>query len=102
MTALEQAIADIVATQVSAAEKRILESLVADTDRTLSFAQACEYLSISDYTLRKLVKSKAIPHRMHGAEGSKNPRYLFSSNSLNQWKRDEEARNYRPNGGLST
>jgi hypothetical protein len=99
MTAIEQAIADIVAVQVAAAEKRILENLAATNDSTLSFSQACTYLSISEYTLRNLVKAKAIPHRVHGAEGSKNPRYLFSSNSLDIWKREEEARNYRPNGG---
>lgn len=96
MTALEKAIADIVALHVSEAEKRILERLSASSDKTLTFSEACGYLQISDYTLRKLCKSKRIPHRTVGAEGSKSPRYLFSSVSLDKWKREEEARNYRP------
>ncbi|WP_433581423.1 helix-turn-helix domain-containing protein [Paenibacillus amylolyticus] len=100
MTSIEHAIAELVAVQVAAAEKRILESLSVSTDQTLTFSEACNYLSMSEYTLRKLVKSKSIPHRVHGAEGSKNPRYLFSSISLDRWKRDEEARNYRPIGGI--
>ncbi|MEO2261203.1 helix-turn-helix domain-containing protein [Paenibacillus amylolyticus] len=100
MTAIEHAIAEMVAVQVAAAEKRIMESLVAAKDQTLTFSEACNYLSMSEYTLRNLVKSKSIPHRAHGAQGSKNPRYLFSSNSLDRWKRDEEARNYKPDGGI--
>ncbi|WFR63064.1 helix-turn-helix domain-containing protein [Paenibacillus amylolyticus] len=100
MTAIELAIAEMVAVQVAAAEKRIMASLVSSNDKTLSFSEACIYLSMSEYTLRNLVKSKLIPHRVHGAEGSKNPRYLFSSNSLDRWKRDEEDRNYKPGGGI--
>jgi hypothetical protein len=95
MTALEKAIADIVALQVAEAEKRIMERLSAASDRTLSFSEACDYLNMSSYSLRKLCLSKSIPHRTVGSEGSKNPRYLFSSNSLDRWKRDEEARNYK-------
>ncbi|MNW58955.1 Helix-turn-helix domain protein [compost metagenome] len=96
MTSLEKAIADIVALHVAEAEKRILESLSAASDRTLSFSEACDYLHMSDYTLRSLCKAKRIPHRTVGADGSKSPRYLFSTVSLDKWKREEEARNYRP------
>lgn len=95
MTALEKAIADIVAVQVAEAEKRIMESLSTASDRTLSFSKACDYLNMSSYSLRKLCLSKSIPHRTVGSPDSKNPRYLFSSNSLDQWKREEEARNYK-------
>lgn len=95
MTALEKAIADIVALHVSEAEKRILERLSAASDKTLTFSEACDYLQMSDYTLRKLCRLKRIPHRTVGAEGSKSPRYLFSTVSLDKWKREEEARNYR-------
>lgn len=95
MTALEKAIADIVALHVSEAEKRILERLSAASDRTLTFSEACDYLQMSDYTLRKLCKAKRIPHRTVGAEGSKSPRYLFSSVSLDRWMKEEEEKNYR-------
>lgn len=94
MTTIERAIAEIVEAQVALAEKRILDALSMAKDQTLNFAEACHYLSISEYTLRKLVKSKRIPFRAHGSEGSKNPRYLFSSNSLDKWKKDEEEKNY--------
>ncbi|WP_059050788.1 helix-turn-helix domain-containing protein [Paenibacillus senegalimassiliensis] len=95
MTALEKAIADIVTLHVSEAEKRILERLSAASDKTLTFSEACDYLKMSDYTLRNLCKAKRIPHRTVGAEGSKSPRYLFSTASLDKWKREEEAKNYR-------
>lgn len=67
-------------------------------DRTLTFAEACEYLHMSDYTLRRLCREKKIPHRVYGYEGSKNPRYLFSSRRLDEWIREQEEANYRPEG----
>ncbi|MNW46841.1 Helix-turn-helix domain protein [compost metagenome] len=94
MTALEKAIADIVALHVAEAEKRILERLSAASDRTLTFSETCDYLHMSSYTLRRLCLSKQIPHRVVGTEGSKNPRYLFSTVSLDRWLKDEEAKNY--------
>lgn len=65
-------------------------------DQTLSFSEACEYLHMSNYTLRRLCREKKIPHRTYGYEGSKNPRYLFSSRRLDQWVREQEEANYRP------
>lgn len=96
MSLIEKAIAEMVEFQVAEAEKRILERLSAATDNTLTFTQACEYLQMSEYTLRRLCQNKRIPHRTHGADGSKNPRYLFSTVSLDRWKREEEERNYQP------
>lgn len=98
MTSIERAIAEIVAVHVAEAEKRILERISATSNRTLTFSEACEYLQMSEYTLRKLCKAKRIPHRTVGAEGSKNPRYLFSTVRLDEWKREEEERNYQPGG----
>lgn len=84
-------------------KKELLEELRAELgvapDRTLTFAEACEYLHMSDYTLRQLIRQKRIPHRVYGAEGSKNPRYLFSSRRLEQWIREEEERNYQRKAG---
>jgi DNA binding domain, excisionase family len=80
-------------------KKELLEELRAELgvapDRTLTFAEACEYLHMSDYTLRQLIRQKRIPHRVYGAEGSKNPRYLFSARRLDQWIREQEEANYR-------
>jgi hypothetical protein len=95
MSTLDQAIRQMIAEEVAAAERRIRESLHAAADRDLSFVEACEYLNMSEYTLRHLCRSKRIPFRTHGAENSKRPIYLFSSNSLDQWKREQEAANYQ-------
>ncbi|HZG81584.1 MAG TPA: helix-turn-helix domain-containing protein [Brevibacillus sp.] len=67
-------------------------------ERTLSFTEACEYLRMSEYTLRRLCREKRIPHRTYGADGSKNPRYLFSTSSLDRWIRDQEEANYCAGG----
>lgn len=96
MTAIEQAIAQIVAEQVAQAEKRIMERLVTANDRDLSFSEACDYLNMSSYSLKRLCSAKKIPHRVVGSPGSKNPRYWFSLAGLEQWKRAEEAKNYQP------
>lgn len=65
-------------------------------DRTLTFSEACDYLHMSEYTLRRLCREKRIPHRVYGSEGSKNPRYLFSTARLDAWIREQEEANYRP------
>ncbi|WP_339248079.1 helix-turn-helix domain-containing protein [Paenibacillus sp. FSL R10-2796] len=96
MNTVEQAITEIVLTQVAAAEKRIMERLSLKKDRSLTFSEACDHLNMSEYTLRNLCKTKRIPFRTIGAEGSKSPRYIFRSNSLDQWIREEEERNYQP------
>ncbi|MFE1631247.1 helix-turn-helix domain-containing protein [Brevibacillus reuszeri] len=95
MTQLDQVVRDIVRVEVEAAEKRILERMSYGTDRTLSFSEACDYLHMSEYTLRRLCREKRIPHRTYGADGSKNPRYLFSTATLDRWIRDQEEANYR-------
>jgi excisionase family DNA binding protein len=92
---IEASIRAIIAAEVAAAEKRIRESLGIQSEVTLSFQEACEYLSMSEYTLRKLCRTKKIPHRLVGADGSRNPRYLFSSGSLDKWMKAQEQLNYK-------
>lgn len=96
MTNIELAIRAIIVEEVAAAEKRITESLSLASGKDLTFKEACDYLQMSSYSLRRLCVTKKIPHRTVGAEGSKNPRYLFNSVSLDKWKREEEERNYIP------
>jgi len=83
-------------------KQELLEELRAEMnispDRTLTFREACEYLHMSEYTLRRLCREKRIPHRVYGADGSKNPRYLFSTASLDRWIREQEMMNYRSVG----
>ncbi|MEV2911555.1 helix-turn-helix domain-containing protein [Paenibacillus larvae] len=94
MTAVEKAIADMVAAQVAEVEKRILERLSIPEDTTLTFNEACEHLRISEHILRQLCREKRIPHRVIGSEGSRKPKYLFSTVSLDRWVREQEERNY--------
>jgi excisionase family DNA binding protein len=95
----EKAFAAIITDLKAQLKAEILEELRTELsvtpDRTLTFAEACEYLHMSDYTLRQLIRQKRIPHRVYGAEGSKNPRYLFSARRLDQWIREQEEANYR-------
>lgn len=91
---IEAAIRTIIADEVAAAERRIRESLNIQSDVTLTFQEACDYLGMSDYTLRNLCRTKKVPYRTVGADGSRNPRYLFSSGSLDKWIKDREAENY--------
>ena len=98
MSGLEEAIRAIVADEVAAAERRLRESLSVQPDRTIPFSEACDYLRMSEYTLRRLCKEKKIPHWTYGAEASKNPRYWFRTASLDRWIRDREEANYRVKG----
>ena len=91
---IEKAIKELVAIEVAAAEQRIIESLKVHPETSLSFNEACEYLNMSDYTLRNLCRTKKIPFRTVGAEGSRSPRYIFNSGSLNKWMKAQEAANY--------
>jgi excisionase family DNA binding protein len=95
----EKAFAAIIADLKEQLKAELREELRAEIgfvpDRTLTFSEACEYLHMSDYTLRRLCREKRIPHRVYGAEGSKNPRYLFSARRLDQWIREQEEANYR-------
>lgn len=91
---IESSIRSIIAEEVAAAERRILDSLAVQSDMTLTFQDACKYLNMSEYTLRDLCRTKKIPHRTVGAEGSNKPRYLFSSNSLDKWIEEQESKNY--------
>lgn len=93
-TSLERAIRDIVQQEVTKAKEQLQAEFHISQDRDLSFSEACEHLHMSEYTLRQLIKAKKIPHRVYGTPGSKNPRYIFSQHRLDQWKREEEERNY--------
>lgn len=91
---IEATIRAIIAEEVAAAERRIRESLSVQSDVSLTFQEACDYLSMSEYTLRNLCKKKKVPHRTVGADGSRNPRYLFSSSSLDKWMKQQEKENF--------
>lgn len=100
ITSVESLFAQVITKLRKELKEEILEELRAELnikpDRTLTFSEACEYLHMSEYTLRRLCREKKIPHRVYGAEGSKNPRYLFSTARLDRWIREQEEQNYQP------
>lgn len=91
---IETAIQAIIDKKIAEAEKRIMEKLNVKSDVALTFKEACKYLNMSSYSLRALCRTKKIPHRSVGRDDSRNPRYVFSSASLDQWKKDQEQMNY--------
>ncbi|MDR9795249.1 helix-turn-helix domain-containing protein [Aeribacillus pallidus] len=91
---LNKIIRSLIIEEIAKVERRLRKELQVGTDQDLSFSEACEYLHMSEYTLRQLIRQKRIPHRIYGSPGSKNPRYVFSRSRLDQWKREEEEKNY--------
>ncbi|MMZ58291.1 Helix-turn-helix domain protein [compost metagenome] len=89
MTAIEQAINEIVAVQIAAAEKRLMERLNTAADKRLNVKQAAEYLGISEKLLYDMCKKKQIPHRKFGT------RIVFSSAALDAWGREQDKVNYQ-------
>jgi excisionase family DNA binding protein len=92
MTAIEQAINEIVSVQVAAAEKRLMERLNTAADKRLNVEQAAEYLGISEKLLYNMCKKKLVPHRRFGT------RIVFSSAALDAWGREQDKTNYQPKG----
>ena len=97
MKPLEELFEKLVESAATEAEKRIAERLDCHSlgqEKTMDIKEAAQYLHFSESTLRNLCRRKLIPHRVNGMPGSKNPRYLFSSVSLDKWKQEEERKNY--------
>lgn len=92
---IEAEIRSIVAEEVAAAMRAYRDEMSTKADEDLNFGQACKHLKMSEHTLRNLCRQKRIPHRTHGSPNSKRPIYSFSTRSLDEWKREEEAANYK-------
>ncbi|MCR8633443.1 helix-turn-helix domain-containing protein [Paenibacillus radicis (ex Xue et al. 2023)] len=77
--------------------KELLEELRAEMtvqpERTLYIDEAAEYTRISEKVLYKMCQQKLIPHRRAGEQGSRRPRILFSTASLDAWNREQEKAN---------
>ncbi|MNC08860.1 Helix-turn-helix domain protein [compost metagenome] len=63
-------------------------------DRTLELDEAADYIGVSKATLYRLCNEKSIPHFRLGSKGTRRPRISFSSNSLDEWKKENEKSNY--------
>ncbi len=64
-----------------------------EPNRSLSIEEAADYLLISKELLYKMCSEKLIPHTKLGVANSRRPRLIFSSHSLEIWRREEEKNN---------
>jgi predicted DNA-binding transcriptional regulator AlpA len=64
-------------------------------DKTLNVAEAAPYIGISAEMLYRLCDKKMIPHVRLSSSGTGRPRILFSSASIDAWRKEQERLNYR-------
>lgn len=91
---IEAAIRSLVAEEVAAAEKRIIENLSGLTDETLDVPAAAMHLGISEKLVYRLCQQKQIPHERYGVQGSRRPVIKFRLNDLEAWRAEQRAANY--------
>lgn len=89
------AIADKVAEKLlpSVIEHLKSESFIKE-DVTMDVSEAAPYIGISSELLYKLCANKRIPHIPISSTGKGRPRILFSSASIDAWKREQERLNF--------
>lgn len=91
---IEATIRTMIAEEVAAAEKRILEQLSGQTDKTLDVPEAALHLGISEKLVYRLCQQKQIPHERYGIQGSRRPVIKFRLNDLETWRAEQRAENY--------
>ncbi|MNR93689.1 Helix-turn-helix domain protein [compost metagenome] len=64
-------------------------------DVTMDVNEAALYIGISKEFLYKLCTANGIPHMKLSSTGSGRPRLLFSSSSIDAWRKEQEHLNYR-------
>lgn len=69
-------------------------------DITMDVHEAASYIGISPEMLYKLCSNKLVPHIPISSTGRGRPRILFSSNSIDAWKREQERLNYMKGGSI--
>lgn len=78
---------------------QIISHLPSSQERTMDVLEAAEHIGISKELLYRMSAASQIPHIRIGVEGTRKPKLLFSSLSLDNWKREQERENYRPAKG---
>ena len=77
----------------------VVEQLRVDTtikkEITMDVNEAAPYIGISKEMLYKLCAANGIPHIKLSSTGSGRARILFSSSSIDSWKKEQEQLNYR-------
>lgn len=79
---------------------RVIEHFKSETvikeDITMDVNEAASYIGISPEMLYKLCSNKLVPHIPLSSTGRGRPRILFSSASIDAWKKERERENYQP------
>lgn len=67
-------------------------------DITMDVNEAAPYIGISPEMLYKLCANKRIPHIPLSSTGRGRPKLLFSSASIDLWKKEQEKMHYKKEG----
>jgi predicted DNA-binding transcriptional regulator AlpA len=92
---IEDVIKSLIYEAVSAAEKRIMESINSQPDRALDIPEAALHLGISEQLLYRMCRAQQIPHERYGVSGSKRPTIKFRMSDLEVWRAEQRASNYK-------
>lgn len=95
MKSIEEAIRELVAEEVAAAEKRLRESLLAQPDKTLTVPEAAEHLGVCEKLIYRMCQERQIPHERYGGVGSRRPTIKFRLSDLESWRSEQREKNYR-------
>ncbi|MBD7967712.1 helix-turn-helix domain-containing protein [Paenibacillus gallinarum] len=81
---------------------QIIESLnsklVTQKDITMDPEEVARYIGVSKDTIYKMCADGSIPHLKVGAANSRKKKYLFSSLSIDKWRKEQEEVNYTKKG----
>ncbi|RJX41037.1 DNA-binding protein [Paenibacillus pinisoli] len=94
MSSVEKAIRSIVDEVVAEAERRILEQIRLQPDKTMDIRETTEHLGVSEKLLYRLCQAKSIPHERYGVSGSKRPTIKFRLSDLEKWRSKQRSLNY--------
>lgn len=92
---IESAIRAIIAEEVAASERRLIETLCAHPDKTLNVAEAAEHLGVCEKIIYRMCKEQLIPHERYGGAGSRRPTIKFRLSDLEAWRAEQRAANYK-------
>jgi len=63
-------------------------------DVTMDATEAAAYIGISKELLYQMCSEGSIPHLRLGSDGTKKKRIIFSSNTIDNWRKEQEQLNF--------
>jgi hypothetical protein len=76
--------------------QRIASQIPVAQDRKMTIEETANSYPISEKLLYRMCKEKQIPHIRMGVIGSRKPKILLSSATLDAWMKEQEQQNYKP------